>query len=108
MSAFKDAVLNDISNVFFNVDEFAEKHYINDQDVFCIVDKDITKERNQTMSNYAEGVFIDSVVIYVRCRDIENKPVEGELLYLDDIMYIVRSVNVESGILVILAEVHNQ
>lgn len=108
MSAFKDAVSKDVTAVFLNIEEFADKHVLNDQDVICLVDKDMTTEATTRLSNPLEGVFLNTLTIYVKEKDLKAKPVEGELLYLDGEMYLVRSVSVEMGILVIIVEVHNQ
>lgn len=108
MSAFKDAVSNDIMSVFLNVDEFADKHVLNGKKVICIVDKDLTEAAKKTVSNPLDGVFINAVMIFVKSSDLERQPVEGELLYLDDKMYIVRNVSEEMDVLSITAEANNQ
>lgn len=105
MSAFKDAIAKDVKAVFINLDEFADKHILNGETIACIVDKDIISE---VTSEKLEGVFLNTVTIYVDVKDIKNKPVEGEILRLDKVRYIVRSVSVEEGILVIVAEVNEQ
>lgn len=108
MSAFKDAISNDVKAVFINLDEFADKHDLNGCEVACIVDKDLTTGVNDTIANPLEGVFLNTITIYVDAKDLERKPVEGEILRLDKERYIVRSVSVEEGILVIVAEVNEQ
>ena len=108
MSAFKDTIAKDIKAVFINVDEFADEHELNGKKVRCVVDKDITAAAKDTMANPLEGVFLNAVTIYVDAKDMDRKPVEGELLSLDRKRYIVRNVSVEDGMLVILAEVHDQ
>jgi hypothetical protein len=108
MSAFKDAVSRDVKAVFINSDEFAYEHDLNGQKVACIVDKDLTTEAKDTISQPLEGVFLNILTIYVDVKDIERQPVEGEILELDGVMHIVRSVSVEEGILVIVAEVNEQ
>lgn len=108
MSAFKDTIAKDIKAVFINVDEFADEHDLNGKKVRCLVDKDITAAAKDTVANPLMGVFVNAVTIYVDAKDIDEKPVEGELLSLDKKRYIVRNVGVEDGMLVILAEVHNQ
>lgn len=101
---FKEAVQKDIVSVFLNHEEFADEHVLNDRNVVCLVDKDMTSPATQSL----EGVFMNAVTIYVKSDDMERQPVENELLFLDGAMYIVRSVSVEMGVLVIVAEVHNQ
>lgn len=108
MSAFKDAISNDVKTVFINLDEFADIHDLNGCEVACIVDKDLTTGVNDTITNPLEGVFLNTITIYVATKDIERKPVEGEQIKLDKERYIVRSVSEEEGILVIVAEVNKQ
>ncbi len=105
MSAFKEAIAKDVKGVFINLDEFADKHFINGDSVPCIVDKDVTKEKGGITY---EGVFINAITIYVAESDIERRPVEGEILDLDGVNHIVRNVSSEEGVLVILAEVNEQ
>ena len=108
MSAFKDTIAKDIKSVFINIDEFADEHDLNGKKVRCVVDKDITASAKDTIANPLEGVFVSAITIYVDAKDIDRKPVEGELLSLDKKRHIVCNVSVEDGMLVILAEVHDQ
>lgn len=108
MSAFKDAVEKDIKATFLNLDEFADMHSVNGELMQCLVDTDIIDPYGDTRSHPIEGVFLNTVTLYVHCVDIPKKPVEGELLYLDDKMYIVRHVSVEMGVYVIILEANEQ
>ena len=108
MSAFKDAVLKDVKSVFINENEFAEEHELNGQKVVCMVDKDITLGKSDTVANPLEGVFVNTITIYVAERDMETQPVEGEQIKLDKVRYMVRNVSVECGVFVIIAEVNEQ
>lgn len=108
MSNFKDTVSKDVQNVFLNIDEFADRHELNGRDVVCLIDTDATNPAKQSVSNPLTGVFVNSITIYVKPDDLEHRPVEGERLYVDDKMYFVRTVSSEMGLLVIVAEVHDQ
>ncbi|AHN84823.1 ATP-binding sugar transporter family protein [Vibrio phage phi 2] len=100
MSAFKDAVANDIKAVFINGLEFADEHTINGQTVTCVVDRDEIKERGTpSASEYAEGVFIEQVMIFVAKNDLPRVPVKGELLRLDGERYLVDEVAENMGML---------
>ena len=103
MSAFKDAVANDVMAVFLNEDEFADVHEVNGERVSCVIDKDMVQEADASL----EGVFINALTIYLREGDIDT-PVEGSILSVDDSMHLVRSVSVEDGMLVIVAEANEQ
>ena len=103
MSRFKAAVQNDIKGTFLNMDEFADTHVINGVTVQCVIDTDIISEGHPEL----QGVFLNTLTIYVSASDI-TAPVEGELLYLDSKMHIVRRVSEEQGMLVITVEANEQ
>lgn len=105
MSAFKDAIASDVTNVFLNLGEFAEKHELNGvPDVPCILDKILTQPDG---NNALLGVFINQLTIYVKTGAIE-KPVEGQPLSVDGSFHLVRSVSEEDGMLVIVAGANEQ
>lgn len=108
MRTFKDAVSADVANVFLNMDEFADRHNLNGRDVICLVDTDMTDPAKERVNKSLEGVFVNSITVYVKPDDLERRPVERELLYLDGEMYFVQTVSSEMGLLVITAEVHGQ
>lgn len=108
MSRFKDCVNADVKSVFINKDEFADAHTLNGKTVICVVDKDLTEGADSDTGHRYEGVFVNAVTIYVDVNDIEARPVEGELIEFDDAMHSVKSVSVEEGVLVIVAEVYEQ
>lgn len=108
MTTFKDAIEQDVTNVFLNPDEFAKTYNLNGNDVCCMVDTDLVSGIAQTLENPAFGIFHNAVTIYVKTADMERKPVEGELLYLDDKMFYVRKVNIETGMYVIVVEANEQ
>ena len=103
MSAFKDAVAKDVMAVFLNEDEFADVHEVQGERVSCVIDTDVT----QGAASSLEGVFVNTVTVYVRVGDIST-PVEGSVLSVDGSMHLVRSVSVEDGMLVIVAEANEQ
>lgn len=107
MLDFKAMVARDVKAVFIDESEFGEVHDINGKPVTCVIDRMMTQEANDTLTNPLDGVFVNAITIYVSPREVE-KPVEGEVLMFDDQMCIVRSVSDEMGILVIVAEVNDQ
>lgn len=103
MSSFKDFLQRDLSKTFFNLSEFADTHSINDVQVTCIVEKDTTSAANASH----HGVFQNVVTIHVQATDID-RPVEGEILYLDGEMYLVQTVSDAGGDLVIVCRAYEQ
>lgn len=109
MSAFKDAVRKDVQTTFLNLDEFADYHEINGEQVTCVIDKDVTGEAPTAKGNVTiEGVFVNSVTVYVAENALRARPVEGERLEVDGSLHIVRSVSDEAGMWVIVAEEFGQ
>lgn len=104
MSRFKDAIANDVKSVFINCDEFGDVHTVNGERVPCVVDTDVTAGADKSL----EGVFVNAVTLYIAVSDIEERPVEGEILVLDERIYLVKKVSDESEMLVITLEVHDQ
>lgn len=102
MSRFKRFVSLDVKRVFINSDEFAEEHILNGERVSCVIDKEISQDAKNI------GVFLNAVTIYVEKADLEEAPVEGELIELDGNVYVVRSVSDEDAVLVIVAEANEQ
>ena len=108
MSLFKRCVGHDVTNVFLNLDEFADWHMIDDVRLRCIVDKDMTEVYPYVQRGpIIEGVFHNTVTLYVRAMDME-RPVEGELLRLDGSLHLVESVSDEMGVYVIIATENRQ
>lgn len=108
MITFKDAVKSDIKRVFINPKEFADIHEVNGEEVSLVVDTNLISEYRDTKANPISGVFLNTKVLYVHAEDLGYSPVEGEILTLDGIMHIVRSVSMEHGVLVITIEANEQ
>lgn len=104
MSWFKDIVQSDIEEVFLNSEEFAENHNINGDTVRCILDKVINEAHGE---DALVGVFVNQLTLYVKTGDILT-PEEGDLIRVDGSNHIVKSVNEEMGVLVIVADANNQ
>ena len=104
MIGFKDAVEKDIHRVFVNGLEFADDHVIDGVIVSCIVDKDVI----QSSSVSIEGIFNNSITIYVAVGALGRVPVEGEILMLDGQILLIRSVSIEMGMFAIVCEANEQ
>lgn len=91
MSAFKDAVQEDLSSVFLNLGEFAETHtvyYDSEEypDVPMILTGLSEKERvRQTISDHAQGLYKVIRVLHCDIAAIGGKqPEQGCKLGIDD------------------------
>lgn len=103
MSLFKDSVRQDVKRVFLNADEFSDRHRVNGKELICQVDSNTVDSLDGTVSNPLYGVFLNTINLYVDSNDME-RPVEDQLVRLDDRIYVVRKVKEEMGVYVITLE----
>lgn len=99
MSSFKDMVARDALTVFMNMEEFAEVHEINGRRLRCIID---TNEADTAPSLY-EGVYTLLTTVYVLSSEI-RAPAVDEVFTIDNVMFVVKHVSDEDGLIVIKAE----
>lgn len=67
---FKEQINQDLNNVFFNSNEFAEQHTINGIQVEVIVDNDRLKERSK--KEY-DGLYIGELLFFIQ---VEKAPIK--------------------------------
>ena len=99
MSRFKDMVARDALTVFMNMEEFAEVHEINGRRLRCIID---TNEADTAPSLY-EGVYTLLTTVYVLSSEM-RAPAVDEVFTIDNVMFVVKHVSDEDGLIVIKAE----
>lgn len=92
-------VARDALTVFMNMEEFAEVHEINGRRLRCIID---TKEADTAPSLY-EGVYTLLTTVYVLSSEI-RAPAVDEVFTIDNVMFVVKHVSDEDGLIVIKAE----
>ena len=98
---FKDIAFQDISNVFFNFEEFAEEHDVNGKKMMIIVDsmEAERRTRKQFEKLRIDGVSVNVILIYVARKDFGQAPAQGRRLMLDGRPYVVEDVIDEGGVL---------
>jgi hypothetical protein len=104
MTTFRDQLAADL-DAFFNVDEFAEYHDIDGQQVLAIIDSDQFNERPrhpEELYNLTNGIYQSSITILVKSADFE-KPVIGQRIYVDGEDYYVTSAFEDTGVIKIIA-----
>ena len=92
-------VARDALTVFMNMEEFAEVHEINGRRLLCIID---TNEADTAPSLY-EGVYTLLTTVYVLSSEI-RAPAVDEVFTIDNVMFVVKHVSDEDGLIVIKAE----
>lgn len=105
---FKEQIALDNKTVFMNEDEFSEKHLINGAEIPCIVDNnemiDREKRYQYKRSLYADGVYIKTLLIYVRAEDFGPLPAVGRVITFDKKSYLISDAINEDGIYSLLLE----
>lgn len=94
MSAFKDMVAADISNVFLNLEELGEEHIIDGNPIICIIDEDGLLDR-QGGAMYAVGQSTKN--LYAKCDDLPARKGYGSELVVDGVPYMINTWHEDMG-----------
>lgn len=95
---FREAMEDDIKNVFLDIDTFGEVHTVNGKEItVCIQDGLFTEPDGRLNANKRMGIFADSRIMYVSAQDL-GKPKVGTDLNVDGKMYKVSAALDEGGI----------
>ena len=96
---FKEAIRNDISEVFMNTDEFAALHTLNGKSIPVIVDNNELIERSKKAKSDMDGVNVKTTLIFVKARDYGGGvPPVGYAITLDGVSYRVTDAMNEDGV----------
>lgn len=101
---FKHLLHQDIYNVFFNFDEFAEKHDVNGYMIPALIDEMENIEREKKMKSHMDGIHARQILLYVPACEMDGLPAQGKLLTLDGRRYIVVDSVDEGGVYSITLE----
>ena len=106
VSTFKELLAADISNVFLNLDEFAEIRLINGKKIAVMVDDNELLERDKATALGAQlaGTYKARRLIYVSKEEFGPRPAQDALLTMGTKEYRVKSCTEETGILTIELE----
>ncbi|HMT02406.1 MAG TPA: hypothetical protein PKD00_03735 [Burkholderiales bacterium] len=96
---FKTQVDNDILLAFLNLDEFAETNIINGVSMVSIIDESINHEYKRTMQYDADGVFIETISLFVKKSDLGYIPAINEQMIINKSRYYIINVIESMGIL---------
>jgi len=106
---FKDCVAADIDLAFFNGDEHAELHNVDDKkDVLVVLEEDILKRHSAhweagAKQNFDTGLYTAHTILFIRVADYGPKPKVGKELVLDagtdhKRKFVIRLCEEESGV----------
>ena len=92
--SFKDDILNDINNVFLNLEDFGEEHIIDGKPIICMFDDDALKIRS---GSNELSVSESTLLLFAKVSDLPRKVVGDDLL-IDGRIYVVDDWKVNLGI----------
>ena len=92
--SFKDDILNDVNNVFLNLEDFGEEHIIDGKPVICMFDDDALKVRS---GSNELSVSESTLLLFAKESDLPRKIIGDDLL-IDGRIYIVDDWKVNLGV----------
>ena len=96
--SFKDQIKQDLSDVFLNLDEFADLHLIEGKEVPVVIDSDIMAKLSKIGDNRIHGMDEADIVIMGKASDLPENLDPGRLLNLDGREVIVVTTTSEMGL----------
>ena len=96
---FKEAIRDDISSVFMNMEEFAALHTLNGKTIPVLIDNNELIERSKKAKSDMDGVNVKTTLIFVKARDYGGGvPPVGYAITLDGVSYRVTDAMNEDGV----------
>lgn len=96
--SFKDQIKQDLSDIFLNLDEFADIHRIEGKEVPVVIDSDIMAKLSKIGDNRIHGMDEADMVIMGKASDLPENLDPGRLLNLDGREVIVVTTTSEMGL----------
>ncbi|ASM68651.1 hypothetical protein [Blautia hansenii] len=96
--SFKDQIKQDLSDIFLNLDEFADLHRIEGKEVPVVIDSDIMAKLSKIGDNRIHGMDEADMVIMGKASDLPENLDPGRLLNLDGREMIVVTTTSEMGL----------
>ena len=100
LPTFKDFVAQDVQTVFFNLDEFAEKRYIDGKEMACITQHPGVTERaahweGGAKQSFDQGMYKADLLLYVKKEDYAHNA--GQEAGLQDQILLSESRRIPHG-----------
>lgn len=96
--SFKNQIKQDLSDIFLNLDEFADLHRIEGKEVPVVIDSDIMAKLSKIGDNRIHGMDEADMVIMGKASDLPENLDPGRLLNLDGREVIVVTTTSEMGL----------
>ena len=97
---FKQMAVGDISEIFFNPEEFGEVHRIDGRPMTVIIDgfEVVERSKKQSEKGRIDGIYQKQVLLYVSRKEMGSLPAIGRQLQLDGSKYLVADAIDEGGV----------
>lgn len=96
---FKQLIADDIHDVFLDASEFATEHDINGQQILCVIDEDISKQRGSRQAEDYDGIYARQLTLFIAESDLGYRPEREQKISVDGEWYMVIDCAVSSGML---------
>lgn len=96
--SFKDQIKQDLSDIFLNLDEFADLHRIEGKEIPVVIDSDIMAKLSKIGDNRIHGMDEADMIIMGKASDLPENLDPGRLLNLDGREVIVVTTTSEMGL----------
>lgn len=96
--SFKDQIKQDLSDIFLNLDEFADLHRIEGKEVPVVIDSDIMAKLSKIGDNRIHGMDEADMIIMGKASDLPENLDPGRLLNLDGREVIIVTTTSEMGL----------
>ena len=102
MISFREQVVNDIENVFFNMEEFADIHDVEGEEIPVVLYEDDNKIHDGGSARNYDGLSSDNVSLAIKRENMKEKlPANGQNFHLDKKLYKVKTVKEQMGVVFI-------
>ena len=103
LPTFKDQVSTDLIETFFNDEEFADIHNINDKDMLIVLDNDeLSRRKIGRVNDYTAGVYEGDLLFYVSEEVYGKRPNVGDHVRYDGAVYRVTDFSSDTGMYTIV------
>lgn len=102
MISFREQVANDIENVFFNMEEFADIHDVEGEEIPVVLYEDDNEIHDGGSARNYDGLSSDNVSLAIKRENMKEKlPANGQNFHLDKKLYKVKTVKEQMGVVFI-------
>lgn len=100
--AFKEALENDLKNIFFNVQEFAELCELDyDGAVYSVpvvIDKNVLQDRKNNSTDHEAELARRETMVYIRAESLPAIPRKNHYISINGLQYVITESSENKGV----------